>query len=262
MDETPERPTPHRARWAMLGAGTCLLIGIVALAGFQWLRPSTARPSAAPPAVARVATSSAPPAPTTVTPPPVPLARAVAIPHDYVAPAVPTSFTFSGSGFTIKARVCAMPAVFPLDPPGEQHHTVCWVRHGFGVKPGSRTATSYVLGHSWAPDPREVLNQISERATRAVLRTPARELDGVPVHPVRSLIGARLELRTQQGRLVYAVRSAYGVDKSKLGLIRSAVDQRIRNRVVLITCAELHGVDYDYNIVLDARLVSSRSAKS
>ena len=32
------------------------------------------------------------------------------------------------------------PDVRPLDPPGEQHHTVCWVDDGFGVRPGSHTA--------------------------------------------------------------------------------------------------------------------------
>jgi hypothetical protein len=155
-----------------------------------------------------------------------------------------------------------MPAVFPLDPPGEQHHTVCWVKKGFGVAPGSSTGTTYVLGHSWAPDPREVLNKASELATRDVLRTKTRKLDGVPVHPAKSLLGARITLRTPQGTLVYEVRDAYGVDKQKLGNIARVMNERIRNRVLLITCAELHGVDYDYNIVLDARLVSSRSAKS
>jgi hypothetical protein len=151
-----------------------------------------------------------------------------------------------------------MPAVFPLDPPGEQHHTVCWVKNGFGVRPGSSTGTSYLLGHSWAEDDQEVLNPASEPATRDVLRAKPQLLDGVPIRPAPSLVGARITLRTPRGTLVYVVRSAYGVDKMKLGSITRVMDQHIRNRVVVITCAELHGVDYNYNIVLDARLVSSR----
>ena len=56
-----------------------------------------------------------------------------------------------------------MAYVRPLDPPGEQHHTVCWVQHDFGFAPGSKgRGTTYVLGHSWAEDPLEVLNKVSE----------------------------------------------------------------------------------------------------
>jgi hypothetical protein len=38
------------------------------------------------------------------------------------------------------------------------------------------------------------------------------------------------------------------------------MNERIRNRVVVITCAERGGVDYDYNIVLEAYLTSSQRA--
>ena len=68
------------------------------------------------------------------------------IPHDYVAPAGPTGFLLTGPRFSIRAHVCAMPPVFPLDPPGEQRHTVCWVTKGFGFTPGSTSRTTYVLG--------------------------------------------------------------------------------------------------------------------
>jgi sortase (surface protein transpeptidase) len=82
----------------------------------------------------------------------------------------------------------------------------------------------------------------------------------VPIRPAKSLLGARITLRTARGTLGYEVRNAFGVRKDRLGDIDSIMDPRVRDRVVLITCAELHGVDYDYNIVLDARLVSSRRA--
>lgn len=180
--------------------------------------------------------------------------------HDYVAPAVPTSMTFQARGFSIKAHVCEMPAVFPLDPPGEQHHTVCLVGKGFGYRPGSHTATSYILGHSWAPDPQEVLNKISERATRELLHEHAARLDGVPVYPITAMDGARLTLHTPTGTLVYSVRSGYAVDKTQFGLVKRTVDQHVRNRVILVTCSEGGGHDYYFNIVLDTRLVSSISA--
>lgn len=207
-------------------------------------------------AVAELPVVTDPPTPTPV---PTSAAPRPVVPHDFVAPAVPTAFKLSGRGFTIRAHVCAMPPVFPLDPPGDQRHTVCWVTKGFGVRPGSKTATSYVLGHSWAEDPLEVLNKASERATRDILREKPTALDGVPVYPAKSLLGARITLRTASGTLVYAVRNAFGVDKMKLGNIRSIMDPHVPSRVVLITCAERRGVDYDYNVVLDARLTSSRS---
>lgn len=181
------------------------------------------------------------------------------MPHDFVGRAVPTAFTLRGRGFTIRAHVCAMPPVFPLDPPGDQEHTVCWVTRGFGFKPGSRSGTSYVLGHSWAEDPLEVLNRASARATRDILHAKVRKLDGVPIFPAKSLLGSTITLRTPRGVLSYTVRNAFGVNKYKLGDIDSIMDPRVPDRVVLITCAELHGVDYNDNVVLDARLTSSRA---
>ena len=182
------------------------------------------------------------------------------VPHDRVAPAVPTAFTLTGRRFTITAHVCSMAPVFPLDPPGDQHHTVCWVNGGFGVAPSSHAATSYVLGHAWAEDSQEVLNKLSAPATREVLKAKPRMVDGVKVYPVHRLTGYRLVLHTPAGRLTYRVTTAYGVGKLDLGHVKSAMDQNVRNRVVVITCAERHGVDYDYNIVLYAKLYSSVKA--
>jgi hypothetical protein len=247
----------NRRRRVLLAEGAVALAVVVAVTGGLLLRTSNHPPEQAAAAVpvAPVTTSTPTPEPSpTSTPPPV-----VTIPHDRVAAAVPYRFTLAGKGFTINAQVCAMAPVFPLDPPGEQHHTVCWVTQGFGFKPGSNSGTSYVLGHSWAPDPLEVLNKASSRATRNVLHETARHLDGVPVFPAKSLMGSHITLRTPNGVLGYTVRNAFGVRKSELGEINSIMDQTVRNRVVVITCAELNGVDYDYNIVLDARLTSSRN---
>jgi hypothetical protein len=243
-----------KRRRHLVAAVTLALAAVGAIAGYTWLQTTPHHDVvAAAPLVVHDQPAPHPPAAA----PPAPRHSA---PHDNVAAAVPTRFTLAGRGFTIKAHVCAMPPVFPLDPPGEQHHTVCWVTKGFGVMPGSNSATSYILGHSWAEDSQEVLNQASERATREVLRTHARQLDGVLVYPAKSLLGARITLRTPRGTLVYVVRNAFGVNKLKLGSITRIMNQRIPNRVVVITCAELHGVDYDYNIILDARLIASRKA--
>jgi hypothetical protein len=198
-------------------------------------------------------------APTTSAAPAPSPARTSAVPHDHVSASAPSSFVYAGRGFTIRARVCGMPYVRPLDPPGEQHHTVCWVREGFGVAPGSNSGTTYVLGHAWARDPNEVLNRASSLATREVLHGHARPQDGIDLYPVRRLLGDRITLRTAHGTLTYTVRTAYGVRKDEAGNYPHLMDERIRNRVVLITCAERHGVDYDYNIIVEAYLTSARA---
>jgi hypothetical protein len=153
-----------------------------------------------------------------------------------------------------------MADVRPYDPPGEQRHTVCWVRDGFGVRPGSHAATSYLFGHSWAQDPLEVLNRASAPVTREILHARPTKLDGVTVYPSHVLDGYRLVLRTGSGVLTYEVRRVYAVRKALLGGIASWENERVPNRVVLTTCAELGGVDYDYNVVIEAYLSSSKGA--
>lgn len=215
--------------------------------------------------VAQALPVSAPPSPPLPAPHPsmpAPVASRPVIPHEAVAPAVPTAFTLTGPKFTINAHVCAMPVVFPLDPPGEQRHTVCWVQKGFGVKPGSDSATSYVLGHSWAPDPQEVLNRLSAPATREILAAKPVMRDGVLTFPVHAVDGYRLVLRTPTGRLTYKVHDAFGVAKNQLGKMHSVLNAKVRHRVVLITCAERGGVDYDYNVVVNAYLWSAKAAPS
>jgi hypothetical protein len=180
------------------------------------------------------------------------------VPHDEVPAAAPTSFVLRGPKFTIKAHVCPMANIRPYDPPGDAHHTVCWVQSGFGVAPSSKQpATTYLFGHAWARDPLEVLNKASALATAQFLHATPRVVDGVNVYPARSLVGYRLVLRTRAGILTYRVRSAWAVSKYQLGFIKSWLDPTVPNRVLLTTCAELHGVDYDYNVILDAGLYSS-----
>jgi sortase (surface protein transpeptidase) len=85
---------------------------------------------------------------------------------------------------------------------------------------------------------------------------------GVATYPVTALNGDVLTLHTANGVLHYAVRDAYGVAKEQAGFVHSLMDQNTRHRVVLITCAERHGVDYDYNIIVEAYLTSSISKTS
>lgn len=150
-----------------------------------------------------------------------------------------------------------MDYVRPLDPPGEQHHTVCWVQQGFGVAPGSRSATTYVLGHAWGQDSSEVLNSLSASATTEILGAKPTYVSGVATYPVHSLDGYVITLRTPAGVLNYTVRSAYGVAKSQAGAVAPLMNERTKRRLVIITCAELHHVDYEYNVIVEAYLSSS-----
>ena len=49
-----------------------------------------------------------------------------ALSHEFVAPAAPTGFEMSGLAFDVKANICQMNYVRPLNPPGDQKHAVCW----------------------------------------------------------------------------------------------------------------------------------------
>lgn len=251
--------TPPRSRRRAVVVGVCAAVVVLAVTLAVVLTrdgndPTGAKVVGAPvakPASSR--TASATPAPT----PPNQY-------HEFVAAAAPTSFTYSAPHYTIKATVCGMEYVRPLDPPGEQHHTVCWVQHDFGFAPGSKgRGTTYVLGHSWAQDRLEVLNKISETAMREVLPEIAHHkfhlISNVATYPVTRLDGDVITLRTPKGRLRYTVRGAFAVAKEDAGYVRPLMAQHTRNRVVIITCGELHGVDYDYNIIVDAFLTSAQA---
>jgi len=249
-------PSPHRRRRRVLvAAGAAAVVGAGVLTAVLLSRgghaPAAAAP--APPSTsAEPVPLSTPPTTTAAVTTPAP-----AVPHDAVPAAAPTAFTLTGPRFTIKAHVCAMANVRPYDPPGEQRHTICWVREGFGGKPASDAVTSYLFGHSWSVDPQEVLNRASAPVTREILHARPVKLDGVPVYPAHALDGYRIVLRTRTGVLTYDVRRVYAVRKALLGGIASWEDTTVRNRVVLTTCAELGGADYDYNVVIEAYLASS-----
>jgi hypothetical protein len=179
-----------------------------------------------------------------------------ALPHDFVAPAAPTGFEMSGPAFDIKANVCQMKYVRPLNPPGDQMHTVCWVRKGFGVAPGSDSGgTSYILGHAWAKTPL-IFNPLSELAMQEVTGQNPEMQSGVPTFPVKAINGYNIVLRTPSGTLTYTVTRAFAVWKSQAGEVKSLI-ANTPNRVVLITCGVKNGVDLDYNIIVDAYLTSS-----
>ncbi|TAM87166.1 MAG: hypothetical protein EPN43_09605 [Jatrophihabitans sp.] len=235
-----------------------VLAAVAAVAAIlAWMLPGTGtrRHTAAPPAI-RTATTAPPatpsPAPTTV----------AADPIAAVTAAVPTSFVMQGPAFTTEASVCAMPYVRPLDPPGEQHHTVCWVQHPFGVEPGyPSTGTSYLLGHAWAHDRDEVLNPMSELAMSQVdLAAPSYE-GGVPIFPVTALDGYTVTLTTATGRLTYRVTRAFAVSKARAGDVTSVMADTTPDRVVIITCGvrDTGGVltDVEVNVIAYATLVAS-----
>jgi hypothetical protein len=234
-----------------LAAGGALAVGLViALLVVVVRQPSGADP---PPAAARAIITSA--ASTAAPAVPVP-AAAPAVPHDEVPPAAPTDFRITGPAFDIGATVCQMPYVRPLDPPGDQYHTVCWVNEGFGVAPGSSSGgTSYILGHSWARAPL-VLNQLSETAMQEFTGAPPVMEGSVPIYPFTGLNGYKIALVTSTGTLVYSVTRSYAVDKSQAGDVDSLMANS-PDRVVIITCAVQGGVDLEYNVIVEAMLESS-----
>jgi hypothetical protein len=206
--------------------------------------------------VAATPTSSAPTSPAPR--PTVPIHRPAVklLPHETVPSAAPTSFEMKGASFNIKAGVCQMENVRPLDPPGDQLHTVCWVREGFGVAPGSKSGgTSYILGHAWAQQ-RLVFNPLAEFAMKKVNLNTPRLQNGVPTYPVAGLRPYKIILKTPGGILTYDVKSAFAVRKQRAADVKSTM-ANIPNRVVLITCGVANGQDVDYNIIVDAYLESS-----
>lgn len=191
-----------------------------------------------------------------VVPVAAPAASPPALPHEFVAPAAPDGFEMSGPVFDIKAKVCQMDYVRPLNPPGEQKHTVCWVREDFGVAPGSDSGgTSYILGHAWAKTPL-VFNPLSELAMQEITEQNPEMQSGVPTFPVKAINGYHIVLHTINGTLTYTVTRAFAVAKSQAGDVDSLM-ANTPNRVVLITCGVKNGVDVDYNIIVDAYLTSS-----
>jgi hypothetical protein len=269
MDEelTGDEPVDHSRRRAAVILLATAVVALLVVAGIVGVthRDGTKHDAAPLPTL----TTSAPvPSPTLTTPTPKPTPKRKPVPHDAVAAAAPSGFTYRGAGFTVKATVCGMEYVRPLDPPGEQHHTVCWVQHDFGFAPGTNgQGTTYVLGHAWGQDPNEVLNKISSRATRQMLtlkrQGKTRSLSGIPTYPITKLNGNVVTLATPHGQLRYTVRDAYAVAKEQAGYVKSLMAEHTANRVVIITCGELNHVDYDYNIVVEAYLTSSvASAKS
>ncbi len=179
-----------------------------------------------------------------------------ALHHEFVAPAAPTGFEMSGPAFDIKANVCQMEYVRPLNPPGDQKATVCWVRKGFGVTPSSDSGgTSYILGHAWAKSPL-IFNPLSELAMQEVTGQNPEMQSGVPTFPIKAINGYNIVLRTPTGTLTYTVTRAFAVSKSQAGDVKSLM-ANTPDRVVLITCGVKDGVDVDYNIIVDAYLTSS-----
>ena len=261
-------PTPprNRRRPVLLGISVAVVAALAVTLVVVLNRDSGISSPAAKIVGARVARPSPTRTPKVrATPTAVPAVPAV--PHDFVAAAAPTSFTYAAPHYTIRANVCGMEYVRPLDPPGEQHHTVCWVQHDFGFAPGSKArGTTYVLGHSWAEDRLEVLNKISAPAMREVLPEVAHRrlhlISNVATYPVTRLDGDVITLRTPAGTLRYTVRGAFAVSKADAGYVRPLMAQHTKNRVVIITCGELHGVDYDYNIIVNAFLTSARATSA
>ena len=234
-----------------------LLVALaVAATVLLWPAPDHSAPAAAAPA-----TPTPTPTQTTPTPTPTPTPKPKPKPTlPKLAAAVPTAFVMSGPQFVIRANVCGMDYIRPLDPPGDQMHTVCWVQHGWGVAPSNpSTGTTYVLGHAWA-EAQLVLNPMSELAMNQVdMAHPSYE-DGVAIYPVTDLNGYSITLAAGGGRFTYHVTRAFAVNKNDAGSINSVMDEHIPNRLVVITCGVHNGVDVDVNVIVYATLASASVA--
>ena len=256
---THSQPTPaprRRISKLMISVWVVAIIAVgVAVGVIATRSPAAKHHAAATAPTTGVATTPAAPTPTPSTSAPT----APALIHEVVAAAAPTAFELKGAGFDIKAHVCGMDYIRPLDPPGEQHHTVCWVKEGFGVAPGTSSGTTYVLGHAWGQDDQEVLNDLSSMAMKQVLTEENKpvQLSGVDTWPVTAMNGYVLTLTTAKGTLKYTVKDVYAVRKSEAGYVKPLMDESTPNRVVIITCGELKHHDYDYNIIVDAYLTES-----
>jgi hypothetical protein len=238
----------NRKRTIAAVAAAAVLAAV--LTAVLWPSPDH-KPAAKSPVVA-----SLPLATSTVDASPVAARPQPSIPH--VASAVPTQFRMSGAAFTVDASVCQMPYVRPLDPPGDQMHTVCWVNKDFGFAPASPSrGTSYILGHAWA-QATLVLNPLSEFAT-AHVSTRARMENGIATYPVAALKGYHIRVDTAKGRLTYRVTRAYLVAKNQAGFVTSLMAEHTRNRVVVITCAVKNGVDLDQNVIVYATLIAAHA---
>jgi hypothetical protein len=119
-----------------------------------------------------------------------------------------------------------------------------------------------VLGHAWAEDRLEVLNDASTIATEQIIAEKPHLLRGIPIYPVTKLNGYKLILDTARGRLTYTVRRVYGVAKDQAGNVRRLMNESTRHRVALITCAERKGVDYDYDVIVEAFLTAAAPART
>ena len=235
-----------RSRLTAIAAVAIVALGVCLYVFWPTQRHSVAAP---PPPV----TTTLPASPTpTPTPPPDP--------RRPVAAAAPTSFVLTGPAFTVKAKVCPMDYVLPLDPPGDQFHTVCWVRNTFGVAPSyPSTGTSYVLGHAWA-EADLVLNPLSTYATSFFTGTNGRIEDGVAVFPVPQINGYTLTLGTPTGSLTYTVTETLLMAKEDAIKVKAIMSATTPDRVVLITCAVKNGKDLDDNVVVFASLTASTPA--
>ena len=260
MAELPApQPPARRSRRVLILVAVAILALVATITGVVLGSSGAPRHPAALPPVTTPSPTPTTPSPTPTTPSPTPSSSPV--PHEAVSSSAPTQFELKGPAFDIKAHVCGMLNIRPLDPPGEQHHTVCWVKEGFGVAPGTGSGTTYVLGHAWGQDDLEVLNALSSTAMKQVLKTSPVKVSGIDTYPVTAINGYTMTLRTGTGLLTYTVRDTFAVAKEQAGLVQPLMDASIPNRVVLITCGELDHRDYDYNIIVYAYLTSSVAAQ-
>lgn len=150
-------------------------------------------------------------------------------------------------------------------PSGDQAY---WLEN-FGQTPRMPSTDSFfIFGHSWTQEETEVFNPISIKAfddRRGSTTKTGIDGEKIEVQPVPSLVvskdgkaGCTFEITTTRGAFLYEVYEAYVVPKHLFPEIADLAEYT-PGRTLLATCLIdiQQGVEKDFNVVVNARLVRS-----
>ncbi|MDO4909762.1 MAG: sortase [Corynebacterium sp.] len=169
------------------------------------------------------------------------------------------NFSIRGAA-TVNANYDSMAYHIPLNPPGPQATMVRWV-YGMGVGPtNAQDGTMYVLGHAWGQQ-RLVFNPISELATNTTnlnAPVPVNAIGGGTVNRyyTGALNGSTIIMADSAGNArTWVVDTAYLIHKNDSIADADLMNNSIRGRIALITCAVQGHADLDYNVIVLGHMV-------
>ncbi|MDO4929439.1 MAG: sortase [Corynebacterium sp.] len=175
------------------------------------------------------------------------------------APGPAGNYIFRGAA-TINGTYDSMAYHLPLNPPGPQATMVRWV-YGMGVGPtNAQDGTMYLLGHAWGQQ-RLVFNPISELATNTTnlnAPVPVNAIGGGTVNRyyTNALNGSTMTMTDAAGNArTWVVDTAYLIRKNDSIADADLMNNGVRGRVAIITCAVQGRADLDYNVIVMGHLV-------